>query len=279
MSDSLLGLEGKNILILGGGQGMGESSAMLLARAGCNVALADVELARAQRVAERVLGLGRRGRAYQVDVTDDAGLEATIRRADEDAGGLDGMATIIGMANFKPLLDMSMDDWELDIRRNVRYFFLAAKVMAGMLIKHGKPGAMVCITSVDGLQSAAYHAPYGAAKAGLINLVRSMSEEWAEHGIRINALAPGAIITPRIPDWGTELERERTRRIPMRRRGTTDEIGKGVLFLLSDLASYVTGHTLSVDGGFAAVGPLDYGETFKRLPKGGTFGLGENSRK
>ena len=275
MSDSLLGLEGKKILILGGGQGMGESSALLLARAGCDLALADLELPRAQRVAERVTGLGRKARAYQVDVTNDTALEAAIRRADEEMGGLDGMATIIGMANFKPLLDMSMDDWELDIRRNVRYFFLAAKTLAGLLIKRSRPGSMVCITSVDGLQSAPYHAPYGVAKAGLVNLVRSMSEEWAEHGIRINALAPGAIITPRIPDWGTELERERTLRIPMRRRGTTDEIGKGVLFLLSDLASYVTGHTLSVDGGFNAVGPLDYADTFRRLPKGGTFGLSE----
>jgi len=275
MSDSLLGLEGKKILILGGGQGMGESSALLLARAGCDLALADLELPRAQRVAERVTGLGRKARAYQVDVTNDTALEAAIGRADEEMGGLDGMATIIGMANFKPLLDMSMDDWELDIRRNVRYFFLAAKTLAGLLIKRSRPGSMVCITSVDGLQSAPYHAPYGVAKAGLVNLVRSMSEEWAEHGIRINALAPGAIITPRIPDWGTELERERTLRIPMRRRGTTDEIGKGVLFLLSDLASYVTGHTLSVDGGFNAVGPLDYADTFRRLPKGGTFGLSE----
>ncbi|HXC37344.1 MAG TPA: SDR family NAD(P)-dependent oxidoreductase [Burkholderiales bacterium] len=275
MSNSLLGLEGKKILILGGGQGMGESSAVLLARAGCDVALADLELPRAQRVAERVTGLGRKARAYAVDVTNDSALEAAIRRADDDMGGLDGMATIIGMANFKPLLDMSMDDWELDIRRNVRYFFLAAKTLAGLLIKGSRPGAMVCITSVDGLQSAPYHAPYGAAKAGLVNLVRSMSEEWAEHGIRINALAPGAIITPRIPEWGGELEKQRTLRIPMRRRGTTDEIGKGVLFLLSDLASYVTGHTLAVDGGFTAVGPLDYGETLRRLPKGGTFGLSE----
>jgi len=275
MSNSLLGLEGKKILILGGGQGMGESSAVLLARAGCDVALADLELPRAQRVAERVTGLGRKARAYAVDVTNDSALEAAIRRADDDMGGLDGMATIIGMANFKPLLDMSMDDWELDIRRNVRYFFLAAKTLAGLLIKGSRSGAMVCITSVDGLQSAPYHAPYGAAKAGLVNLVRSMSEEWAEHGIRINALAPGAIITPRIPEWGGELEKQRTLRIPMRRRGTTDEIGKGVLFLLSDLASYVTGHTLAVDGGFTAVGPLDYGETLRRLPKGGTFGLSE----
>ena len=103
---------------------------------------------------------------------------------------------------------------------------------------------------MSGLQSAPHHAAYGAAKAGLVSLVRTMAVEWAPHGIRVNCIAPGSIITPRIPDTPELREQTSQGLIPMKRRGTTDEIGKAAVFLLSDLASYVTGHTLPVDGGW-----------------------------
>ena len=273
MSDSFLGLEGKNALILGGGQGMGESSALLLAKAGANVAVADMDAGRAEAVAAKVKALGRKSVALKVDAMDDGQLRDTIARADKELGGIDRMATIIGMAAWAPLLDMSPEVWDLDHRRNLRYFFIAAQAVAGGLIKRKQSGAIVCITSVDGIQSAPYHASYGAAKAGLVNLVRSMSSEWASRGVRVNAIAPGAIVTPRIPLKSKEEETEQMRLVPMQRRGTTDDIGKGVLFMLSDLASYVTGQTLAVDGGFTSVGPLDYSQIGTAAGKGGTLGL------
>ena len=126
---------------------------------------------------------------------------------------------------------------------------------------------MVCITSVTGVQSAPNHASYGAAKAGLINLVRSMAVEWAPYNIRVNAIVPGSIITPRIPASPERMKRTGQGLIPAKRLGTTDEVGKAALFLLSDLASYVTGHTLLVDGGWMAA----YLAGIPAVPSGGVL--------
>ncbi len=252
MDTSLLGLEGKSALVVGGGQGMGESSAKFLARAGCGVAIADIVKERAEGVADAVRAIGQRHAAIEGDILDDDQVETIVEQAEKALGGLDVLVTIVGQASWNPILDMTPDQWELDHRRNLRYFFLAARAVAGSLIKRGKPGAMVCIASVSGIQSAPNHASYGAAKAGLMNLVRTMAVEWAPHDIRVNAIAPGSIATPRIPETSESIERTRQGLIPAKRRGTTDEIGKAALFLASDLASYVTGHTLPVDGGWMA---------------------------
>jgi NAD(P)-dependent dehydrogenase (short-subunit alcohol dehydrogenase family) len=276
MSNSLFGLEGKNVIVLGGGQGMGESTSKYLSRVGCNVAVIDMDLSRAERVAAEVTKQGSRGMAYAVDATNDKALQDTLTQVDKDMGGVDGMACIIGMAGWASLLEMTPDQWDLDHRRNLRYFFLAAQTIAGSMIRRGKPGSIVGVTSIDGIRSAPYHASYGAAKAGLINLVRSMSSEWAALGVRANTVAPGAIITPRIPEGTSEEEKARMRMVPMLRRGTTDDIGKAILFLLSDLSAYVTGQTLAVDGGFTSVGPIDYADRYKKVGSG-TLGLSAKS--
>ena len=252
MDASLFQLEGKRALVVGGGQGIGESTARLLARVGCGVAVADVVQERANRVASIVADLGQPAASIVGDVLDDAQAKDIVERAERELGGLDLLVTVVGQASFNPVLDMTPEQWDRDHRMNLRYFFFTAREVARSLIARGKPGSIVCVSSVGGLQSTPNHASYGAAKAGLINLVRSMAVEWALHNIRVNAIAPGSIITPRIP---ATLEREeRTRRglIPTKRLGTADEVGKAALFLLSDLASYVTGHALVVDGGWMA---------------------------
>ena len=273
----MFGLEGKNVLVLGGGQGMGESTSLRLAAVGTNVAVADLETERAERVAAEVTEIGVRGLPVAVDVTDDASLVAAVARAERELGPLHGMVTIVGMASWAPLLDMTFEHWDLDHRRNLRYFFVAAREVAAAIIGRGDPGSLVCVASIDGIRSSPYHASYGAAKAGLINLVKSMSVEWAGRGVRINAVAPGAMITPRIPDRGPEAEREMMHTVPMQRRGTTDDIAKAALFFLSDLSEYVTGQTLAVDGGYTSVGPLDYGASMAQMQPGGTMGLDEGT--
>jgi NAD(P)-dependent dehydrogenase (short-subunit alcohol dehydrogenase family) len=272
MADSIFGLEGRNALILGGGQGMGESTAMMLAHAGANVALVDMELDRAERVRKRVEALGRKSMALRVDALNDTELPQVIERADREMGGIDAMATIIGMAGWAPLVDMSLETWDLDHRRNLRYFFIAARTVARGMIARGK-GAIVCIASVDGLRGAPFHASYGAAKAGLVNLVRTMTSEGASSGIRVNAIAPGSIITPRIPLRPPEEELKHNAAVPMKRRGSTDEIGKAALFLLSDLASYVTGQTIAVDGGYISESAFDYAKALGQAGGGGTLGV------
>jgi 2-deoxy-D-gluconate 3-dehydrogenase len=248
----VFGREGQTALVGGGGQGMGESSARFLAYAGCDVAVLDIVSERAERVAGMVREAGRKGVPVVADVLDDAQLPGTIEHVERELGGLDVLVCIVGQAAFVPTMEMSVEDWDLDHRRNLRYFFLVSQLVARGMIARGQPGAMVCITSIDGLTSAVSHASYGAAKAGLVNLVRTEASEWAKHGIRVNAIAPGSIATPRFPDNAESRERTSRGLIPFKRRGTTDEIGKAALFLASDMASYVTGVTLSVDGGWAA---------------------------
>ncbi len=196
----LFGLEGKKALIIGGGQGMGESSARLLALAGCDVAIVDVLAERAERVAGVVRGLGRKGVAIAANVLDDHEAEQAVGEAEHALGGLDVMVSIVGQALFTPIVDMSPEDWDSDQRRNLRYFFVAARLVAKSMIRRAVPGAMVCIASTDGIQGAPFHASYGAAKAGLIHLAKSMAVEWATHGIRVNVVVPGTITTPRLPD-------------------------------------------------------------------------------
>lgn len=252
---SLFGLEGKRILVLGGGQGMGEATVRLLAALGCNVAIADRELDRAERVAAEV-GKTITTLPLQVDVLDDDALAGAVTRAGRELGPLDGMATVIGMAGWSSLLDMEYEAWDADHRRNLRYFFVAAQAMARALKARAAPGSLVCVSSIDGARSAPFHASYGAAKAGLMNLVKTMAVEWSAYGIRANVVAPGAIITPRIPHMG-DAEAAIFERVPLQRRGTVDEIAKAIVFLLSDMASYITGQTLAVDGGLLAAYPLE----------------------
>ncbi len=252
---ALFGLNGKRILVLGGGQGMGEATVRLLASLGAHVAVVDREIKRAESVVADAIANGGKATAYSIDVLNDDALISGIAHIEADSGPLDGMATVIGMAAWSPLADMDMDTWDEDQRRNLRYFFLAAREVAKNLIKRQAPGAIVCVSSVDGSRSAPSHGSYGAAKAGLSNLVKTMTVEWGPQGIRANVVAPGAIITPRIPHAG-ENEKLISGCIPLGRRGTVEEIAQSIVFLLSDMAQYISGQTLAVDGGALATSPF-----------------------
>lgn len=249
---SLFGLGGKKAMIIGGGQGMGESTARMLALAGADVAVIDVVAERAERVADLVNGLGRRGIPVVGDVLDDAQIPALVAAAEAQLDGIDVMVSIVGGAAFLPLLETTAAVFDQQIQLNLRYFFLAASEVARSMIKRGQPGAIVGIASVDGQRSAPMRGAYGAAKAGLISLVQTMAVEWAPHHIRVNAIAPGHITTPRLFDTPGRVAAYAGSLLPAGRRGTTDDIGKAALFLASDLASYVNGTTLDVDGGLLA---------------------------
>jgi 3-oxoacyl-[acyl-carrier protein] reductase len=254
MVEELFGMKGRRVLIVGGGQGVGEATALLLAGLGADLALLDIEIDRAERVKSEVEKAGVSAYAVQGDVMDEASLVGAMAKVEQEFGTVDGLVTIIGMAAWSPLTDMTTEIWDKDHNRNLRYVFIAAREFARRLIVSGTPGSLVTIASVDGLRSAQNHASYGAAKAGLANLVRSMAQEWAQYGIRANCVAPGGIVTPRIPLGSPEQEAEGMALVPMKRRGTTEEIARTVTFFLSDMATYVTGQTLAVDGGYLAAG-------------------------
>ncbi|MXY86914.1 MAG: SDR family oxidoreductase [Chloroflexi bacterium] len=264
---SLFNLEGKSALIVGGGEGISLSTARLLAQEGCGIAVADIDAGRAIHVAAEVDLLGQPSVSFAADMLDDVQVATVFERAEQELGGIDLLITIIGQGSFNPITDMTTAQWDRDHRMNLRYFFLNAQLVARSMIARSAPGSIVCISSVEGMQSAPNHASYGAAKAGLINLVRSMAVELAPHHIRVNSVAPGSIATPRIPASPERVKRTAEGLIPFKRLGTTDEVAKAVLFLLSDMASYVTGHTLLVDGGWMSANTIGV----PPIPEGGVL--------
>lgn len=247
--DDWLGLADKTAMVWGGGAGMGEATATRLAQAGCRVAVIDRELAQAERVVSDLNRRGHTAMAIEADATVAAEVDAAVGATEAQLGPIDLIATVIGIGVWSTLLDMTDEQWHDAHRLNLTSFFLPARAVARSMVAARRPGAIVSVASVSGLTSAPNHGGYGAAKAGLINLVRTMAVEWGPHDIRINAIAPGAIETPRVtmPD---EARRVMQQKFPLGRPGTTDEIAKAAVFLLSDLSSYVTGHTLPVDGGW-----------------------------
>jgi NAD(P)-dependent dehydrogenase (short-subunit alcohol dehydrogenase family) len=258
MVKALFGLEGKRVIVLGGGLGMGEATSNLLADLGAHVAVLDIIPERAERVAADISKKGVRGLPVVCDVLDDAALVAAIAHAERELGPLDGMATIVGMAYMSSSIEAPMATWDIDHRRNLRYVFLAARELARSLIARGCPGSIASVASVDGICASTNHAAYGAAKAGLINLAKSLAGEWSRYGVRVNVVAPGGMITPRAPLKSPEREMQDMRLVPMQRRGGVDDIANALVFFLSNLSKYVTGQTLAVDGGLTAVGPIDY---------------------
>lgn len=251
-----LGFDGKRILVLGGGLGIGEATVRLIAAEGAHVAVVDREIERASIVADDVRAHGGTAATFCIDVLDDDALVAGIAAIERDFGPLDGMATVIGMAAWGALIDIDMATWDTDQSRNLRYFFLAAREVARSMMARRASGSIVCVGSVNGLRSAPHHGAYGAAKAGLVNLAATMATEWSPFGIRVNVVAPGPIVTPRIPHTGADGERKMMVNVPMHRRGSVEDIAKAIAFFLSDLSPYVTGQTLAVDGGSLATNPF-----------------------
>ena len=251
----LFGLDGKVALVLGGGQGIGERCAIWLARAGCDVIVAEIVPEAAARVADEVRGLGRRAFEAVGDMCDPRLIAEILPRAEAALGPIDIVVSVIGEARWARFLDLTPDDWETDRRRNLDYFFHASQHVARSMAQGARGGVICAISSVDGLQASPMHAAYGAAKAGLNSLVKSMAAELGPYGVRVNAVAPGLIKTPRavaLSSGAAIDEMARDAGIPLGRAGLTDDVAHAVLFLASDMARYVTGTTLLVDGGWLA---------------------------
>lgn len=243
-------LNNKVALVWGGGQGIGEASALRLAQAGCDIGVVDVVEERALEVAESIRAMGRRAVALTADITQAASVEEATRSAEAQLGPVDVMVSVIGRSHWCKLTEMREEDWDWVLDLNLKGFFLAATAVARSMEAGGRSGAIVAVSSSSGMMAGPLHAHYGAAKAGLQNLVRSMACEWGPN-IRVNAVSPGGIETARVVVT-PERERDLRQRVPLERIGRPDEIAKAILFLASDLSSYVSGQTLAVDGGATA---------------------------
>lgn len=230
---------------------MGFAAAAAMSLHGAEVAIVDRDEARAKAAAAR---LGDGATALVADALDSRALEDAIAEAAGPAR-LDILVNVVGMTHFSLLDETSVEAFQDELNLNLTHVFVAAAAVARLAREDGRGGAIVHIGSVAGLRGAPAHGAYGAAKAALSALTRTMALEWAPRGIRVNCIAPGIIRTDRMQ--GTpELDAVVADIVPLGRRGTQDEIGGVVLFLVSDLASYITGQTIIVDGGVMSTFPL-----------------------
>ena len=259
----LFDLTDRVALVTGAATGIGEAIAVMLARAGAAVLVADIDDVGARRVADEI-----GGRGLHLDVTD-------VALCAEVIGGLERGADILvnnagSYHHGGSILDLEAAAWQHMIDVNLAGLFNCSQPVARRLVAEGRSGSIVNVASVDGLL-ACLGVGYDSAKAGAVHFTRSLAVDLAPHGIRVNAVSPGAIAVPttdrmkagEIPHyWPADssvtglmgpVVKARSANVPLGRRGTPDDVARAVLYLVSEAASYVTGHNLVVDGGWTLV--------------------------
>jgi NAD(P)-dependent dehydrogenase (short-subunit alcohol dehydrogenase family) len=252
-------LTGKVAFITGGGAGIGRGIALGFAEFGADVAILDVNAEAAETVAALVREKGRRALAITADVTDRAAVRAAVDRIVSELGRLDILVNNAGGTRPLPLLDMADRQLDKRIDLNLTSLFVTTQAAAKAMVAGGQGGAVINITSIEGLRAAPNHAVYAACKAGMVNFTRTAALELGEHGIRVNCIAPDLIMTEAMarnsPEALTPAFRKlHSRYFPLGRSGNFDDAAGVAVFLASPMAGYITGVTISVDGGTFASG-------------------------
>jgi NAD(P)-dependent dehydrogenase (short-subunit alcohol dehydrogenase family) len=244
---SLLSLEGKNFVVLGAGQGIGRQSSHALAAVGARVFCVDLDAGLADDIAKEVGGIAWAGDAIAPD-----SARRLYQEAEEQLGRIDGIVDIIGMARYASLLDSDQENWEWHHGIVLQHAVNAVRFGAARMAASGG-GVLTFVASVSGLQSAPSHGAYGVYKAGLMSLVKTAAVELGPKGIRVNAVAPGVVMTPRVSGYLDDAAKARNaQNAPLRRTAFPADVASAILFLCGGLASYITGQTIVVDGGVSA---------------------------
>lgn len=249
-----MNLQGKVALVTGGGRGIGWSIAKALTAKGVKVVINDLDRPHAEEAAAQ---LGNQALAVGGDVSVEPDVEAMVNACVERFGRIDLLVNNAGIADkVVPTEEQVTADWDRVVNIHLRGSYLCSKIAGRHMIAQGG-GAIVNIASVAGVTGLPMRNAYSSAKAGMIMFTRILAAEWAKYGIRVNAVAPGYIRTPLLDELirsGKFTETDIVKRTPMGRLGRPEEVADMVLLLLSDAASYVTGVTVPVDGGWCAFG-------------------------
>jgi NAD(P)-dependent dehydrogenase (short-subunit alcohol dehydrogenase family) len=247
-------LDGRRALVTGGARGLGRVIAQALAEAGADVAISGRSRDACEEAASGIAAAtGRRARGFAADVMVGEQVTKLVAEVEADLGPIDILVNNAGVNKRGPVEELSEADWDMVVDTNLKGPWLCARALGPRMRERGW-GRVINLASVLGVIALPGRSPYASSKAGVINLTRVLALEWAGTGVTANALCPGA--------FGTEMNRvllddpvkyqEFVRRIPMKRWGEVEEIAGAAVFLASDAASYVTGSTLTVDGGWTA---------------------------
>ena len=249
-------LEGKSCLVTGASFGIGRATAIRFAAEGARLVVQDIQGEPLERLREELAGTGAEVRAVVGDVSLDADCRAAVQAAVDAYGRLDVAVANAGIIPLGDVLESTSDDWDRVMAIDGRGMFLTCKYAVEAMLATGG-GSIVCLSSISGVEGQRRQATYGPAKFVASGITKHLAIEWADRGIRVNAVAPGTISTERVQslehEEGGPAYLEAIKKMhPMGRIGGPSEVAAAILFLASDDASFVTGAILPVDGGYLA---------------------------
>lgn len=247
----MINLKGRRIFIAGGSRGIGRAAALMAAQAGADVAISYREDGAAARsAAEQIEALGRKACIFQADVAAESEIGRAIDAAVEALGGLDGLVVSAGIFEGRAIADMSLEFWNRTLTVNLTGTFLAVRAAVPHFRRQGKGGSIVIYTSTAGQRGSTIYSAYATSKGGQIMFMRSMALELAPDRIRVNCVAPAWTDTDMARGPVDTIGRDKViAAFPLGRMGQPEDVAGATVYLLSDLARFVTGMTLTVDGG------------------------------
>lgn len=242
-------LEGKTALITGAGRGIGKAIAVHFAKEGANIAFTDLAIDENVKATEaEIAALGVKVKGYASNAADFDDTHKVVEQIKEDFGVIDVLINNAGITRDGLMMRMSEQQWDMVINVNLKSAFNFTHAITPIMMRQ-KSGSIINMSSVVGVSGNAGQANYSASKAGMIGLTKSMAKEIGSRGIRVNAIAPGFIITDMTGALSEEVRKEWAKQIPLRRGGTPEDVANVALFLASDLSSYVSGQVIHVCGG------------------------------
>jgi NAD(P)-dependent dehydrogenase (short-subunit alcohol dehydrogenase family) len=241
----------RTAFITGASQGIGAEIAVALARDGFDVAVSSTRIEKLSEVASRIEAAGARAVTVWLDVCSQQSIDQAMSGAIAGLGHLDVLVNNAGVALRKLALDITPDEWDVVMNTDLSGAFFMSQRMGRHLIATRRPGCIISIASTHGMVALEERLAYGVAKAGVMQMTRMLAYEWAEHGIRVNAIAPGRVNTPsrELSQSQAAYRQRMIDRVPLKRFAESGEVAAAVCYLASPTAEYITGQTLVMDGG------------------------------